>query len=512
MEPTLLAQQSSAIISRTREIFEDTPEGETPRQILCNAFYGVTDALLNITQVNGHPVVDISRQPTRSERWKSKAGLFALTTIDWLSQANHNLYGTNKPGLIGGSMTGIASVMGVPMLHKTDSFNNPLYALVVDIPQQEGIFPCVEAQNAASSLCGLGIDSGQITYCGEQRVQINHSDGEISVALLSPAGGLLAVPAETTCSVIGVASQDIATQVPVIITQTPLEPTVPVAPTSRGNTENVIPDYAATPGVPDVTCVENPLIGTYDVAAVIAGFQQACGINISPEMAQEFLNATGTEGRSDLYGSATAEQLAGWAEQQWPRFMGGVTPDLIAPTATNAPSEVAPITPSDICNLTDPGLEDRIVLNTGSPEELQADLLTKCGLDLTSEQFNFIAQALELDIWVNGTQAEVRLQFLKEMSLALGVGQKGPEVQVTPPPTPAILTGVEQVAPGGESVEVGEGFWDLNVIESYKNWVNGFPRETRVLVNMMNILLASLSLLGVSGLIRIIRKEQRKRR
>jgi len=473
VEPTLLAQQSSAIISRTRDIFEDTPEGETPRQILCNAFYGVTDALLNITQVDGHPVVDISRQPTRSERWKSKAGMFALTTIDWLSQASHNLYGTNKPGLIGGSMTGIASVMGVPMLHKTDFFNNPLHALVVDIPQQEGVFPCDDALNAAQSLCTSGVEGGSIGTCGEQRFQVNHGDGELQISLLNPAGGLQGVPAETTCSALGVGPQEVSTQVPVAITQTPLESTVPVAPTSRGNTENVIPDYAATPGVPDVTCVENPLIGTYDVAAVIAGFQQACGINISPEMAQEFLKASGAGGRIDLYGSATAEQLALWAEQQWPRFMGGgQMPEATVPPSTPV-QEATPLAPSEICNLTDPGLEDKIVLRTGSPEELQADLLAKCGLSLTPEQFDFIAQALELDIWVNGTQADVRLQFIKELAEVLEIPVvETPMTFEGPPPTPVVGGG--QVAPeggqGGKS-EDGGGFWntEMNLLDIWRS-------------------------------------------
>lgn len=474
MEPTLLAQQSSAIISRTREIFEDTPEGETPRQILCNAFYGVTDALLNITQVNGHPVVDISRQPTRSERWKSKAGLFALTTIDWLSQANHNLYGTNKPGLIGGSMTGIASVMGVPMLHKIDFFNNPLHALVVDIPQQEGVFPCDDALNAAQSLCTSGVEGGSIGTCGEQRFQVNHVNGELQISLLNPAGGLQGVPAETTCSALGVSPQEVATQVPEVQTQTPLEPTVPVAPTSAGNNVTVIPDYAATPGIPDVTCVENPLIGTFDTAAVIAGFKAACGIDINTAMAQEFLDATGTAGRTELYGAADAQELANWAMQQWPRFMGGEHSQTVI-------TEVAPITPSDVCNLTDPSPEETIRLDTSSPEKLQQELLGKCGLSLTPEQLDFIARALGLDIWVNDTSADVRLQFIQEMAEALGVPVLGTPVAFEGPvPTPELATpgaGGDQITPESEQdVKDGDGFWDLNIMEEWKKILPGIER------------------------------------
>lgn len=426
MEPTILAQQSTAVLSRTREIFNGTHEGETPYQILQNAFYGVTDALLNITQVNGRPVVDVSRQPTRSERWKSKAGLFALTTFDWLSQASHNLYGTNKSGLIGGSMTGIASVMGVPMLHKTDFFNNPLHALVVDIPQQEGVFPCDDALNAAQSLCTSGVEGGSIGICGEQRFQVNHGDGELQISLLNPAGGLQGVPAETTCSALGVGPQEVSTQVPVTITQTPLEPTVPVAPTSGENPENVVPDYAATPGVPDVTCVENPLIGTFNADAVIAGFQAACGITISTDMAREFLNASGAGGRTDLYGSATAEQLALWAEQQWPRFMmeqeAGETPVALPSTTIE---EVTPIASTPESVTTGNGCVEPVRIEI--PIELIGDeglaffrneVLLQCGVELTDLEAQAIMQSRNESLPKNvHVVSEKYLQEIKNLKI-----------------------------------------------------------------------------------------------
>lgn len=400
MEPTILAQQSTAVLSRTREIFNDAHEGETPYQILQNAFYGVTDALLNITQVDGHPVVDISRQPTRSERWKSKAGMFALTTIDWLSQASHNLYGTNKPGLIGGSMTGIASVMGVPMLHKTDSFNNPLYALVVDIPQQEGVFPCDAAAASAAGLCTSGLEeAGQIGQCFDDatnpgRYQVNlYPGGELTTTNLSPVGAFLS-STKTNCNAIlgaptqvevtsstseGVISQPTET-IPAMIPTQEMDGSIVecVGTFTQGSNGEAIEMLGVSTGRTE----SNP---GGDINVLKASVKAICGVDISDDAAARFLQETTSPWIVDTY-PVDASTFESWLTQH---KTSEPTPQI--PTA--APTsrvEVATASPDNTC--VEP-IRIEVPINLSEQDKLKFfgdEVLRQCDVELTTDEAELI--------------------------------------------------------------------------------------------------------------------------
>lgn len=517
MEQLGLTRQLFTVGSPRREAYPNAHEQIPAIQQLRSAFYSIADALLNITEgPNGQAVVDISRQPNRFEWAKSQIGLGLLSTMDWLGQVASNIAKAHKQTLLVQSATGMMGALGVPMLHNTDFYHNPLYPLVLDTPHQEGAFSCDVAQVAAQNLCSAGVvGGGVIVECPVDSL----NPGRVQINLMNPEGGLMVSPlndngvaestSATTCSTIGV---DVV----------PVAPTIPAVAPTEGSAEQIVPDYAATPGVPDVTCVENPLIGTYDVAAVIAGFRQACGVDISPDMAQKFLDATGAEGTDGLYGGASADQLALWVEQQWLRF-GDQMPEATVPTSTSV-QEATPLAPREICNLTDPGLEDAIVVDFSDINAMANDLYERCGIYFPDEQ------TLNSFITLTGVKdpnsvVEIPLELLKEYALYSGatIGPT-PEAYIALPPTPALATPVafEGVPPtpalatpivGGEQVAPeGEGFWDLDLLDKYKNWVNGFPRETRILVNMLNILVVSMVLLGASGLFRIIRKEQRNSR
>ncbi len=400
MGPQEFALKSSEVSTRIEGLFTDAPEGETPYQKLQNAIYGVTDALLNITQVNGPTVVDISRQPTRSERLKSSAGLFALSTVDWLRQVSHNLYGANKPGLLGGSMTGMASVMGVPMLHRTDFLNNPLHAVVVDVPVQEGVFPCDAAAASAAGLCTSGLEeAGQIGQCFDDpanpgRYQVNlYPGGELTTTNLSPVGAFLSstktncnailgaptqveVPTSTTEAVI---SQPTAT-IPALIPTQEMDGSIVecVGTFTQGSNGEAIEMLGISTGRTE----SNP---GGDINVLKASIKAICGVDVSDDAAAKFLQETTSPWIVDTYpvGAATLES---WLTQY-------ITIEPTPQIPTAAPTsvvEVATALPDNTC--VEP-IRIEVPINLSEQDKLKFfgdEVLRQCGVELTTDEAELI--------------------------------------------------------------------------------------------------------------------------
>lgn len=311
-----LAQQSLEVRSRTEGLFNYAPEGDTPGQIFRNALYGIADAFLNIREVDGSACVDLSPQPNKLERRKSQAGLFVLETWDWLRQVAKNIAEANKPALFAQSVIGLPSVMGAVNLLTTDFYENPLHALVVDMPEQQGSFPCDAVQVAAQNLCTAGVVGGVIVEClvdslNPGRVQINlmNSDGGVLVTTFSDDG----VPETNlaiTCDTIGnLALQPDLSQTTTVPATAPAE----LQPIDCSG-ENVTDLEGNTSEVLSLKTGRSESNPNGDINILKESIEAVCGINVSDTTAEQFLRETQSPWPTDVY-NIDASGFESWLAQ-----------------------------------------------------------------------------------------------------------------------------------------------------------------------------------------------------
>jgi len=392
--------QQQTLGSLERGPLPDAVEQTSKTNVLRSVFYKLTDALLNISEGANGAVVDISSQANGIEAFKTRMGVKVLSTIDWLGQVARNLYEVNKPELFAKGGTGIMLGMGIPMLHAIDMYLNTDHALVIEDPQQEGVFPCDAAAASAAGLCTSGLEeAGQIGQCTDDlanpgRYQVNlYPGGELTITNLSPVGAFLSSTKTNCNAILGAPTQvEVPTSTTEAVISQPTETIPAMIPTQEMDgsivecvgtfTQGSNGEAIEMLGVSTGRTESNP---GGDINVLKASVKAICGVDISDDAAARFLQETTSPWIVDTY-PVDASTFESWLTQH---KTSEPTPQI--PTA--APTsrvEVATASPDNTC--VEP-IRIEVPINLSEQDKLKFfgdEVLRQCDVELTTDEAELI--------------------------------------------------------------------------------------------------------------------------